>query len=125
MLVVLAILGGLAWLATRAQQAREGEAANDAEPPASSERSMAAPQDINQILRVEAIELRLGSGLCEALAGEDSDLMDRIDHLRRQFAQDLGFVMPRVQQQLRTRAGLGSIRDSLPRLSGRAGRAEG
>ncbi|MBN7836290.1 flagellar biosynthesis protein FlhA [Stenotrophomonas maltophilia] len=104
-LVVLAILGGLAWLATRAQQAREGEAANDAEPPASSERSMAAPQDINQILRVEAIELRLGSGLCEALAGEDSDLMDRIDHLRRQFAQDLGFVMPRVQQQLRTELG--------------------
>ncbi|MEC4339498.1 flagellar biosynthesis protein FlhA [Stenotrophomonas pavanii] len=104
-LVVLAILGGLAWLATRAQQAREGEAANDAEPPASSERSVAAPQDINQILRVEAIELRLGSGLCEALAGEDSDLMDRIDHLRRQFAQDLGFVMPRVQQQLRTELG--------------------
>ncbi len=104
-LVVLAILGGLAWLATRAQAQGENPAANEAEQASASEQSAVAPPDINQILRVEAIELRLGSGLCDAFAGPDSDLMDRIEHMRRQFAQDLGFVMPRVQQQLRTELG--------------------
>ncbi|KRG78430.1 flagellar biosynthesis protein FlhA [Stenotrophomonas ginsengisoli] len=104
-LVVLAILGGLAWLATRAQQGEQNDAVGDAEMPASNEPSSVAPPDIGQILRVEAIELRLGSELCDAFAGADSDLMDRIEHLRRQFAQDLGFVMPRVQQQLRTELG--------------------
>ncbi|PWB30044.1 flagellar biosynthesis protein FlhA [Stenotrophomonas sp. SPM] len=101
-LVVLCLLGGLAWLATRAGTAEVEPAAEASDEARGPEHAAAAPQDINQILRVEAIEVRLGTTLCDAFAGQDSDLMDRIDHLRRQFAQDLGFVMPRVQQQLRT-----------------------
>ncbi|MET4571980.1 flagellar biosynthesis protein FlhA [Stenotrophomonas rhizophila] len=98
-LVVLCILGGLAWLATRSEEARKAEAGDAAAEPQRLEGGAAAPQDIGQLLRIEAIEVRLGSALFDAFTGPDSDLADRIEHLRRQFAQDLGFVMPRVQQQ--------------------------
>lgn len=101
-LVVLVILGGLAWLATRSEEARQAAEAQGADEPQRLESTAATPQDIGQLLRIEALEVHLGSALCEAFTGPDSDLGDRIEHLRRQFAQDLGFVMPRVQQQLRT-----------------------
>lgn len=95
-LVVLLILGGLAWLAVRAQS-RDSDTAEPQAPAATQVTSSAAGSELAQILRIEPIELRLGSQLGDQFIGGDSDLAERIDHLRKQFAQDLGFVMPKVQ----------------------------
>ncbi|WNH48600.1 flagellar biosynthesis protein FlhA [Stenotrophomonas aracearum] len=97
-LVVLCILGALAWLAMRSEQARQAEEHTDIELPR-LEAGAVAPQEIGQLLRIEPIEVRLGGALFDTFTGPDSDLAERIEHLRRQFAQDLGFVMPKVQQQ--------------------------
>lgn len=93
-LFVLIVLAALIWVAMRAQRAAKAEDREDA-PDASG---AARPADeLQQWMKIEPIEVRLGSGLAAALTGADSDLIERIANLRKQFALDLGFVLPKVQ----------------------------
>lgn len=93
-LAVLAMLATLAWLAMRARTDADAvdaiEDLSQGAPPASGD-------DIQQWMRIEPIEIRLGSELAKAFIGPDSDLAGRVTHMRKQFAQDLGFLMPKVQ----------------------------
>ncbi len=57
----------------------------------------AKPQDeLQQIMRIEPVEVYLHPELAAALLATDSDVSERIAHLRRQFAQDFGFILPKV-----------------------------
>ncbi|MGH8050454.1 MAG: flagellar biosynthesis protein FlhA [Arenimonas sp.] len=57
----------------------------------------AKPQDeLQQLMKIEPIEVSLSSSLAKALLGDGSDFSDRISNLRRQFAQDYGFILPKV-----------------------------
>jgi flagellar biosynthesis protein FlhA len=57
----------------------------------------AKPQDeLQQIMRIEPIELYLHPDLAASLLGTASDFGDRITNLRKQFAQDYGFILPKV-----------------------------
>ncbi len=96
-LAVLIVLGALAWMSLRGAKAA-AETATEAE--ASGKPAVA--DDLNQLMRIEPIEVRLGSELARVFIGADSDLADRIANMRRQFAQDLGFVVPKVQTSART-----------------------
>jgi flagellar biosynthesis protein FlhA len=51
--------------------------------------------EISQLMNIEPIEVCYGSNL-NALLGDNSDLSERISSIRRQFAQDYGFVLPKV-----------------------------
>lgn len=100
-LAVLAALGGLVYLTLRAaktpaSQAEEEDPALDSAKPA---------DDLQQAMRIEPIELRLGKGLAVAFMGPDSDLTERIANLRKQIALDLGFVLPKVQTSQRADLG--------------------
>lgn len=62
-----------------------------------TEDKKAKPQDeLQQLMKIEPIEVSLSSGLATALLGDGSDFSDRISNLRRQFAQDYGFILPKV-----------------------------
>ncbi len=69
----------------------------DVEASEAIEDKKAKPQDeLQQLMRIEPIEVSLSSALAGALLGEGSDFSDRISNLRRQFAQDYGFILPKV-----------------------------
>ena len=60
----------------------------------------AEPQDqpVEELLKVDALELEVGFGLVALVdAGQGGDLLDRISATRRQLAADTGFVMPPVR----------------------------
>lgn len=99
---VLAVLAGvvaLAWYASRIQHAA-GETPEESTE--SETASGLSPQDeLQQAMRVEPIEIRMGQQVHQLLLGPTGDLPERINHLRKQVAGELGFVVPKVQTSLR------------------------
>lgn len=91
-LLVLAVVGALAWFALRSTPAKEDSAEDSsAAPPA-----QATAEDLHRLLRIEPLEIRLGVNLGRSLLGEGGDLQDRIATLRRQSAQETGLVLPQA-----------------------------
>ncbi|MBD9477431.1 flagellar biosynthesis protein FlhA [Pseudoxanthomonas sp. PXM02] len=99
-LLVLAGIVALAWYAMRAVKSPgEGDdAANSAEAGTGAGN---AQDELQQAMRLEPIEIRMGTAVHDLLMGATGDLADRIVHLRKQVAGDLGFVLPKVQTSLR------------------------
>jgi flagellar biosynthesis protein FlhA len=55
------------------------------------------PQDeLQQIMRIDPVEVYLNPDLAATLLATASDFSERITQLRRQFAQDYGFILPKV-----------------------------
>ena len=96
-LVVLAGLGGMIYLTLRAAD-HPAEDADTGEPETGKS---SAGNDVQQWMRIEPIEIRLGNELAAAFTGPSGDLPERISNLRKQFVQDLGFVLPKVQTSQR------------------------
>ncbi len=97
-LVIAAATGGLAWQANRKVVAEEQEvvAAQQAE----AEATPAAEEPISNALQIDNLRLELGYGLLPLINGVGGQrLTDQIKALRRQMAQDLGFVLPSVRIQ--------------------------
>lgn len=88
----LAALGGLIWMSLRA--AREPRSADDDGAVVAD--AQKPSDEIQQWMRIEPLELRYGSGLASLFEGEDGDFQQRISTLRKQIAQDLGFLMPKL-----------------------------
>ena len=98
-LAVLAGMLGLAWYAARSVAKPGGK---EEETESAQQAEAASPQDeLQQAMKVEPIEIRMGSAVHQMLLGPTGDFAERINHLRKQVAGDLGFVMPRVQTGLR------------------------
>lgn len=57
----------------------------------------APKDDLQRLMRIEPIEIGFGSALAGAFLGPDSDLGERVVNLRKQFAQEFGFILPQVQ----------------------------
>lgn len=93
-LLVFAGVVGLAWYSLRSSKLLEAEEETQS---GSSALPSAQQDDLQQAMRVEPIEIRLGSSLIEAFIGQGGDLPERINNLRKQVAADLGFVLPKVQ----------------------------
>lgn len=96
-LAVLALLGGLIYFSLRAG-AREAEGAIEE---AAQNITPSAGDDMQQLMRVEPVEVRLGADVAAAFTGPGVELADRINNLRKQLASELGFVLPKVQTSLR------------------------
>ena len=92
---VLLVLGGIGTLAVMASRAPRPM--QEAEAPATPGTAESPSDDLQQLMRIEPLEIRLGSTLSRALLEPAGDLAERIQTLRKQVAQDLGFILPKVQ----------------------------
>ena len=84
--------GAIGWRMRRRelQPAAQG-GAPDAKP-------AAAKENLEALMRVEPLAIEVGLGLVGLVEGaQDSPLLRRISAIRRQFAQDLGFLLPPVR----------------------------
>jgi flagellar biosynthesis protein FlhA len=95
-LILGAIAGFLAWQIERRQHGDDIAAVADAE-------ASAAPpveEPISSALHIDALRLEIGYGLLPLINSDKGQkLTDQIRALRRQVAQDMGFVMPAVRIQ--------------------------
>lgn len=98
-LIALAGIGTLIYFAMRASERGADDQGGDAEGAGGG--TGQATDDVQQWLRIEPIELRLGPTLASTFIGAGSDLSERIGNLRKQFVQELGFVLPKVQTSQR------------------------
>lgn len=88
-------LGGTLYLMTRgkAEEAAEKEAAaaEEAAAPASG------PEEVEHLLSLDAMELEVGYGLIPLVdTSQDGTLLSRIRSMRRQFASEMGIVIPPI-----------------------------
>ncbi len=89
-------LTGLAYGMSRSQRKKRESAMAEAE----SDQAAAKPQaqPIEHLLKVDTLELEVGFGLVGLVdTTQGGDLLDRISAIRRQLAQEFGFVMPPVR----------------------------
>lgn len=87
----------LAWAVSRN---KEKEAAKEKERKEAeeAEKSAADPDDVDDALTVEAMELEIGLGLIPLAESNDGEnLLDRVRRVRRRIAAELGFVLPKVR----------------------------
>jgi len=94
--MVAAVLGTVAYtrVATGASAGRRkaGEEEGEASPAPSG------PEKVETLLPLDLLTLEVGYGLIPLVdAGQGGDLLDRIKLIRRQFAIDMGFVVPPVR----------------------------
>mgnify|MGYP001230521559 CR=1 FL=1 len=101
-----AVMGGLSYFAYRTQQ-NELEAVSElapqqagAVPGQPGAPAPVAEEPISKALAIDTIRLELGYGLLPLVQGEGGNkLTDQIKGLRRQLAEDMGYVLPAVRIQ--------------------------
>lgn len=92
---------------------RERGQAVQAETPAAPEGSTAAPEKVEKLLALDPLELEVGYGLIPLVdPAQGGDLLDRIRLMRRQFATELGFVVPpvRIRDNLQLKPGAYAVK---------------
>jgi flagellar biosynthesis protein FlhA len=92
-LTMALILGGLSWVIRRYQLEKESNEKKKIETAA------AAPKkdNIETMLPLDLVELEVGYGLINIVESDKSgDLLERIVSIRKQFALDLGIVVPSI-----------------------------
>jgi flagellar biosynthesis protein FlhA len=89
-LILVAGLAGLYLVVSRRKKPVDGAQAAD--------ESAAGADDPYDVAQVEPIEMSLGVALGQMLgSAEKNVLLDRIAEFRKQFAQEIGFVLPKVR----------------------------
>lgn len=97
-MALAALTGYMAWSLPRARA--ESAAAAHAAATAEKAPPPVAEEPISRALAIDLIRLELGYGLLGLVNGEPGQRMtEQIKALRRQLAQDMGFVMPAVRIQ--------------------------
>jgi flagellar biosynthesis protein FlhA len=92
------VLGGLAYLNWKNQKEVVEVAA--AKTQAEAIKARPAEEPISKALAIDTIRLELGYGLLPLVQGEGSNkLTDQIKGLRRQLAEDMGYILPAVRIQ--------------------------
>lgn len=91
--LMAALLGGVSWMIHKYQdeekETREKQELEEAEKPAS--------ENIESLLPIDMVELEVGYALINIVeSGSSGDLLERIVSIRKQFALDLGLVIPSV-----------------------------
>ncbi len=91
--IVSGMLGGVAWLTFKYQD----EAVQNEVQKKKDEAAKPKKEVIENLLPLDMVELEIGYGLINAVESEQSgDLLERIVSIRKQFALDLGVVVPSV-----------------------------
>ncbi len=89
-------IGILAYVAFREEQKIRKEAEAEEEPGEQAEPSEpGTPEEVEKLLQLDILELEVGYGLIPLVDEEQGgDLLDRIKSIRRQFAQEMGIIVP-------------------------------
>ncbi|NVE01843.1 flagellar biosynthesis protein FlhA [Massilia sp. BJB1822] len=92
LVLVLVLLGaGLVVLRRAKQEGGKEEASEEADAKGEAE------QDTYGLLKVEPVEVQVGTGLAPMVGGEQTIFMERIASIRKQYALESGMVLPRVK----------------------------
>lgn len=93
-----AVVAAMLWYAWRRATKGAADAASetDTASPSASDAAAGGEDDFYGLARVEPLELRAGSRIVSGLLQQPA-FLDRLDGLRKQFAMDLGVVVPRFR----------------------------
>lgn len=92
-LPVFLVLVGVVAIAVLAARHREEAGAGDS--PSSNE--VPVKDELRTLMHIEPIEVCLSSQLASIFLAANADFAERVVSLRKQFAQDYGFILPKVQ----------------------------
>ena len=89
-------MGGLAYFAFLQQaETKKIELAQEAEEKAAAAAPPSGPEAVESLLPLDILELEVGYGLIALVdENQDGDLLERIRSIRRQFATDMGIIVP-------------------------------
>ena len=91
-LTLAVVMGGLAYILMQRQKGETQQAEVD-----DAEASPAGPEKVEALLGVDVLALEIGYALIPLVdASQNGDLLERIKSIRRQFAQELGMVVPPI-----------------------------
>jgi len=91
------VMGTLAWYFLRADEKEEQDALIEAEAAAAEEEGTGQPEDVDHLLTLDTIELEVGYGLIPLVdKQQDGTLLGRIRAIRRQFATEMGVIIPPI-----------------------------
>ena len=91
-LVLSAALAGIAWLVQKQELVKAA-----APPPPPPEPEAPSEENYEEMLTVDLLELEVGYGLIPFVdAAQKGELLTRIQAIRRQFALDMGFIVPPI-----------------------------
>jgi flagellar biosynthesis protein FlhA len=90
-LLVSAAVGSLAFYAWKRQQRQA------AEPAQTGAEAAKTDEDVYNSLGVDALELVVGQNLIPMANGQQGALLDRMVAFRKQYAQEIGFVCPKLR----------------------------
>jgi flagellar biosynthesis protein FlhA len=94
-LMLGAAMGGLAWIAFQSLAAEQTEEEIAAERKRETAPSMGSPETVEALLPLDTLELEVGYGLIPLVdESQEGDLLERIRGIRRQFAIDMGLIIP-------------------------------
>lgn len=94
-----AVTGGLAYLSYKRQKI-EKESKVEAARQLAGPQGVPAEEPISKALAMDTIRLELGYGLLPLVQGDSSNkLTDQIKGLRRQLAEEMGYILPAVRIQ--------------------------
>lgn len=106
-LTIAVFLGGLSWMVRKYQQEKEEEDKKKAEAVATAPKK----ENIETMLPLDLVELEVGYGLINVVESDKSgDLLERIVSIRKQFALDLGIVVPSIHIRDNLQLGPGEYR---------------
>ena len=99
--VISAVVGGIAYVSFKALAEEEEAAAAAEAKPGQPGGPSPAEEPISKALAMDTIRLELGYGLLPMVQGDGNNnkLTDQIKGLRRQLAEDMGYVLPAVRIQ--------------------------
>jgi len=102
--IIAGVMGGTARLIQNKEAAEVVASAAKAE----QEKLKPAAEKLESLLTVDLLELEVGYGLINIVdADQNGDLLERISNIRKQFAMDLGIIVPplRIRDNLELKPG--------------------
>ncbi|MCB0420543.1 MAG: flagellar biosynthesis protein FlhA [Bdellovibrionales bacterium] len=91
--MMAAVMGGLAWMLIRHKQEDDMIEKRQAE----EEARKPQKENVESLLPLDVMELEVGYGLINIVESDESgDLLERIVSIRKQFALDMGIVVPSI-----------------------------
>ena len=119
-MIIAAIAGGAAYFKIKQLNEEEfmAEQAVITEQSGKKKKTKKGPENVMDLLSVEAIELEIGYRLVALLdTDKGGDLLDRITQIRRQSALDLGIILPSVRVRDNLQLGPNSYQIKLKGIS--------
>ncbi len=92
-----AILAGVIFFVSRTIKDKQAEEELEAEAAPEEEAEAQGPEDIQRLLPLDSLEMEIGYGLITIVDDKaQGNLLDRIRALRKQFAVDMGMIIPSI-----------------------------